>query len=67
MRLTKVIVPSFVAFGLLLVGNYNVQAKPAYAKAEKTGCVTCHVSAKSKELNDTGKVYKETKKLPEKK
>lgn len=67
MRLTKVIIPSVVGFGLLMVGSYDAHAKPAYAKAEKTACTTCHVSNKSKELNETGKVYKETKKLPEKK
>jgi hypothetical protein len=67
MRITKVIVPSLVAFGLLMVGSYNVEAKPEYAKKEKTGCTTCHVSNKSKELNDTGKTYKETKTLPKKK
>ena len=67
MRITKVIVPSLVAFGLLVVGSHNAQAKPEYAKTEKTACTTCHVSAKSKELNDVGKQYKETKKLPAKK
>ena len=67
MRITKVIVPSLVAFGLLMVGSYNAHAKPEYSKKEKTGCTTCHVSAKSKELNATGKTYKETKTLPAKK
>jgi len=43
-------------------------AKPAYvAKAKAAGianasCLTCHVKAGSKELNDVGKVAKETTK-----
>ena len=32
-------------------------AKPDYAKKEKTGCTTCHVTLKSPELNATGKCY----------
>lgn len=40
-------------------------AKPEYSKKEKTGCVTCHVSIKSKELNTTGKCYGEKKSLTE--
>jgi hypothetical protein len=40
-------------------------AKPEFAKKEKTGCVTCHVSVKSKELNATGKCYGEKKSLTE--
>lgn len=34
-------------------------AKPAYAKKENRPCITCHVKAGSKELNDVGKCYKE--------
>ena len=40
-------------------------AKPEFAKKEKTGCATCHVSMKSKELNLTGKCYGEKKSLTE--
>ena len=42
-----------------------MQAKPEYAKKEKTGCVTCHVTIKSKELNPTGKCYGEKKSMTE--
>jgi hypothetical protein len=66
MRITRFVVPCLVAFGLLMVGRFDVHAKPEYSKKEKTGCTTCHVSIKSKELNDTGKGYKETKILPKK-
>lgn len=34
-------------------------AKPEYAKKEKKNCTFCHVKMGSKELNDTGKYYKE--------
>ena len=37
--------------------------KPDYSKKEKKPCTTCHVSAKSKELNDTGKFYHDKKTL----
>ena len=53
-RLVKVLLLAFVlaAFAASLV-----QGKPADSKKEKTGCVTCHVKAGSKDLNDTGKCY----------
>jgi hypothetical protein len=54
--------------GLFLVGGMLLNltpgyAKPDYTKKEKKGCVTCHVSMKSKELNETGKCYAQKKKL----
>ena len=48
----------------LFVAIPKSEAKPEYSKKEKTSCVTCHVSAKSKELNEKGKHYKEHKTLP---
>jgi hypothetical protein len=55
--------------GVVLTGvvltTTPVQAKPEYAKKEKTGCTTCHVSIKSKELNPTGKCYGEKKSMTE--
>ena len=38
-------------------------AKPEYTKKEKNPCVTCHVTANSKELNDAGKCYGKNKTL----
>ena len=35
------------------------KAKPEYAKKEHKSCTYCHVKMGSKELNDTGKYYKE--------
>jgi hypothetical protein len=34
-------------------------AKPAYAQKEGKKCVYCHVKMGSKDLNDTGKCYKD--------
>jgi hypothetical protein len=38
-------------------------ATPEITKKEKKPCTTCHVTAKSKELNNVGKYYKEKKTL----
>lgn len=61
MRLTFAML---TAFGLLCLSAVPMQAKPEFAKKEKKGCTTCHVSAKTKDLNETGKYYKEHKELP---
>lgn len=45
-----------------LIGGFFLslaQAKPEYAKKEHKACTFCHVKMGSKELNDTGKYYKE--------
>lgn len=61
MKLLRFGLPAgFLALGLML----NLQtglAKPEYTKKEKTGCLTCHVEAKKKDLNDVGKCYGEKK------
>ncbi len=52
----------FAAVALLI----NLQpglAKVEYTKKEKTGCLTCHVSAKKKDLNEVGACYGEKKDL----
>lgn len=38
-------------------------AKQEYTKKEKKPCTTCHVTAKSKELNEVGKYYEKKKTL----
>jgi hypothetical protein len=38
-------------------------AKPEYTKKEKKACTVCHTTAKSKDLNDVGKCYKEKNSL----
>ncbi|MBV6430977.1 MAG: hypothetical protein IANPNBLG_01099 [Bryobacteraceae bacterium] len=59
-----VVCAGIFAAGLMMMQNMGF-AKPAYSKKEKTGCATCHVTAKSKELNDVGKCYHEKKDLKE--
>ena len=67
----KFAVPGMIlAFGL--VATTASYGKPEYTKKEKKGCAYCHVTAKSKELNEVGKCYDKNKSLegckaPEKK
>ena len=56
MRLIKVLVALAVITGSLLT---LATAKPEYAKKEGKTCTFCHVKAGQKDLNDTGKYYKE--------
>ena len=63
MKLTRLILPVFLtAAGLMLIVTPSA-AKPEFSKKEKKGCATCHVTMKSKDLNDTGKCYKDKKTL----
>jgi hypothetical protein len=66
LRIAEISLFCVVAVCCFFLGS-RAEAKPEYSKKEKATCVTCHVSAKSKELNDTGKYYKEHKALPAKK
>ena len=63
MIMLKLLLP----LGALLVGvllNVNMSmAKTDYTKKEKKPCTACHVTAKSKELNDAGKYYEKHKSL----
>jgi hypothetical protein len=56
----KLVAPALVLLAGLAF-NGPATAKVEYTKAEKTACVTCHVTAKSKELNDVGKCYEKSK------
>ena len=38
-------------------------ATPEFTKKEKKACTVCHVNAKSKDLNEVGKCYKERNSL----
>lgn len=64
MKTIKLFAASLAGVGLFAISTLSVQAKPEFSKTEKKPCIACHVSNKSKELNDTGKYYKEHKKLP---
>lgn len=55
----KFVVPAIVLFSGLLVCSKLSYAKPEYTKTEKKACTYCHVTVKSKELNEAGKYYKD--------
>jgi hypothetical protein len=57
----KKTVIGFAVAGLLAA--VPVGATPAISKKESKPCTTCHVKQGSKELNATGKYYKEKKTL----
>ena len=54
----KYLVPAVVLMGSVLI-TATSYAKPDFTKSTKKACTFCHVTAKSKELNDAGKYYKE--------
>ncbi len=57
----------FIALALVVVFAFNatnISAKPEDTKKTGKTCTYCHVKMNSKELNDTGKYYKEHKELP---
>lgn len=63
MRLAKFAVPALILYtGVILMTGVSF-GKAEYTKKEKKPCLTCHVSATSKDLNETGKYYKEKKTL----
>jgi hypothetical protein len=63
MKSLRFILPAVILIGAMLVSTSTSFGKPEYTKKEKKGCVACHVTATSKELNDAGKYYKEKKTL----
>jgi hypothetical protein len=59
MRAWKLAIPSAIlGLGFLFCGTATY-GKPEYAKKEKQSCTYCHVKAGAKDLNDTGKCYKD--------
>jgi hypothetical protein len=52
-------IPALVLFSGLVLSSKLSYGKPEYTKKEKKACTYCHVTAKSKELNEAGKYYKE--------
>ena len=58
MKTLKLAIPTSVLLLGVLFSSALSFAKPEYTKKEKTPCVTCHVNAKSKDLNATGECYK---------
>ena len=55
----KLAIPAFVLFLGALMSSAISNAKPEYTKKEKKTCAFCHVTAKSKELNEAGQYYKD--------
>ena len=58
MKTLKIVLPTAVLLCGVLFTSALSFSKPAYTQKEKTPCVTCHVTAKSKDLNATGECYK---------
>jgi len=59
MRFSTIAIPlAILTFGLT-VATTRSDAKPEYTKKEKKACTYCHVSAKTKDLNDAGKYYQD--------
>lgn len=63
MKTIKFACPAFILVGALALSTSTSFGKVEYTKTTKKSCVTCHVSAKSKELNAVGKCFGEKKKL----
>jgi hypothetical protein len=59
----KYAIPLFVFVAGLITTAVLSFGKVEYTKKEKKACVYCHVTAKSKELNDVGKCYEKKKTL----
>jgi cytochrome c551/c552 len=57
MRALRLVLPLAVLMMGLLVTTTTSFAKKEYATKEKKSCVTCHVAAGKKDLNDVGKCY----------
>lgn len=65
MRTFKVLIPSAILLGGLLLCTSSLFGTPEYAKKEKKSCTTCHAKAVGdkaemvKNLNATGTCYKD--------
>jgi hypothetical protein len=59
MRAMKVALPAAILTTGFLLCTSATYGKPEYAKKEKQSCTYCHVKAGAKDLNDTGKCYKD--------
>ena len=55
----KFAIPAVVLVLGAVLGSTCSYGKPEYTKKEKKACTYCHVSAKSSELNEAGKYYKD--------
>jgi ferredoxin len=64
MRAIKIVIPSAIVLGGLLLSTFSLFGTPEYGKKEKKACTACHVKVVSdkaemaKNLNATGTCYK---------
>lgn len=63
MKALRLILPAAALLAAFVGASVVSWATPAYSKKEKKPCVTCHVKAGKKDLNDVGKYYHEKKSL----
>jgi hypothetical protein len=63
MRILRTIVPAAALLAAFLLSSSLSFATKEISKKESKPCATCHVKAGQKDLNDTGKYYKEKKTL----
>jgi hypothetical protein len=61
MKKLPLLLSSAIMIVTFLISSSVSFGKPEYTKKEKKGCAVCHVTAKSKDLNDVGKCYGEKK------
>ena len=60
LRLSKLALPCAVLVSAMLFTTVRSSATPAFAKKEGGAkCTVCHTAVGKKDLNDTGKCYKE--------
>jgi len=57
MRALRLVLPIAVLIAGMFVTTTTSFGKPEYSKKEKKNCLTCHVAAGKKDLNDVGKCY----------
>ncbi len=58
MKTVRLMIPLLMLTGSFFTSTSALLGKAEYTKKEKKPCVTCHVKATSKELNDVAKCYK---------
>lgn len=59
LQVLKILLPSVAFTAGVLFSQMVSYGTPAYAKKESAKCTQCHVAMGKKDLNDTGKCYKE--------
>ena len=60
MRVLKVALPATILMTGFLLCTSATYGKPEYSKKEKQNCVYCHTKMGAKDLNATGKCYKDS-------